>query len=75
MCNEDNIVDCNDVIGQCNCKIIWNGINCDVDVNECDLGINDCNFIIEICVNCDDGWNCFCLYGLINGVCNGIYVF
>lgn len=68
-------MDCNDVTGQCNCKATWNGTNCDVDVNECDLGTNDCNSTIEICVNRDDGWNCSCLYGSTNGVCNGIYVF
>uniref|UniRef100_A0A8W8N521 Fibrillin-1 n=1 Tax=Magallana gigas TaxID=29159 RepID=A0A8W8N521_MAGGI len=69
-CIEDNTVDCNDVTGQCNCKTTWNGTNCDVDVNECDLGTNGCNSTIEICVNRDDGWNCSCLHGSTNGVCN-----
>lgn len=41
-----NFIDCDDVIGKCECKDNWNGIMCLIYVNDCLNGFVVCDFKI-----------------------------
>ncbi|KAH9488616.1 hypothetical protein Btru_061289 [Bulinus truncatus] len=61
-CTANNFLDCNDVNGTCTCKPGWNGIKCDVDINEC-ANVTYCTNIHEVCQNLNGSAECICDVG------------
>ncbi|KAH9488617.1 hypothetical protein Btru_061290 [Bulinus truncatus] len=61
-CTPNNFLDCIDVNGTCTCKPGWNGIKCDVDINEC-ANVTYCTNIHEVCQNLNGSAECICDVG------------
>lgn len=64
-CVLNNTLDCNDTTGDCSCYFGWNGMNCDIDIDECESS-NFCSDIHSSCFNLNGSAECRCDIGFEN---------